>query len=255
MDTKQIAEAVLKRRGSALLFAGIVLLVLCATKKAAKLEFDPPGRVLLGMTGSFLVIFGTRFIVRDWPSRSDGKGSSDCPVTSRDKLPKMDQWLPAQRARDILIIGQNLNLVLRQKPFFKTKLDEETQIRLVIVNPKDDFLIEVMRKGVVEHYHTKPDFKASLETIQELRQELPDDKKSLIDLRIINYVPTLSFQVLDGDKPWGTILVELAPNRITVPQRPHFLLLADNRAHSEWYRRFLDNCEKMYTDATPWEGG
>ncbi|GAH71515.1 unnamed protein product, partial [marine sediment metagenome] len=82
---------------------------------------------------------------------------------------------------------------------------------------------------------------------------LPDEKKSLIDLRVIDYIPTLSFQVLDGQKRRGTILVELAPNKIAVPQRPHFLLSASNLNHKEWYKRFLDNCNKMYAEAKPWE--
>jgi hypothetical protein len=178
--------------------------------------------------------------------------ASGPPVKSRSQLPAMDRWLPAKRAKDLLVIGQNLNLVLRQRLFFEQKLKEGGKVRLLIVDPSDDVLIETMSRGVEEHDHTKPDFKAALETINYLRSKLSESKQSLIELRTMNYVPTLSFQVLDGKSKRGTILVELAPNRIAVPLRPHFILSADNADHKEWYDRFLDNCERMFSDGTHW---
>lgn len=178
---------------------------------------------------------------------------SPCPVRAREDLPKMHQWEPALRATDMLIIGQNLNLVLRQKPFFERKLHEGAQIRLLIVDPKEDTLIEIMSRGVVERLYTKRDFGPALDTVRELRNALSNNTKSRLELRTIQYVPTLSFQVLDGETPKGTILVELAPNRIPVPTRPHFILRADNMAHTEWYRQFLANCTVMYNEANPWQ--
>jgi len=177
---------------------------------------------------------------------------SSCPVRARGALPMMQQWEPALRASDMLIIGQNLNLVLRQRPFFDHKLGEGAQIRLLIVDPREDSLIEIMSRGVVEHQYTRRDFGPALDTIRDLRASLPNGEISRLELRTIQYVPTLSFQVLDGDTPRGTILVELAPNRIAVPNRPHFVLRADNAAHREWYRQFLANCRVMYNEASPW---
>jgi hypothetical protein len=177
---------------------------------------------------------------------------SPCPIHARGALPMMQQWEPALRAGEMLIIGQNLNLVLRQRPFFEHKLGEGAQIRLVIVDPRDDSLIEIMSRGVVEHQYTRRDFGPALDTIRDLRASLPNVEKSRLELRTIQYVPTLSFQVLDGDSPKGTILVELAPNRIAVPNRPHFVLRADNAAHREWYGQFLANCRVMHNEASPW---
>jgi pyrimidine deaminase RibD-like protein len=175
-----------------------------------------------------------------------------CPVESRNLLPPMADWPPAQQATDILIIGINLNLVLRQADFFKEKILREARIRLVMVDPRDQRLLEVLRRGVVEQQHVEPDFKASLATIKELYRIAPVGGKGLVDLRVIDYVPTMSFQVLDGNTEHGCILAELAPNKIAVPERPHFVLRADNNAQKEWYQRFLENCSKIYSDATPW---
>ena len=234
MDTGQIIKAVLHARGPTILVGGIVLLVLSATNEVSSLglSFDLPGRRILLGAAFTLGILGTIFILRDRPWRTENGHRSDCPVRSRGKLPKMDQWDVAQQAQDILMIGQNLNLVLRQNSFFVKKLQENTKI-----SPQ----------------HTKNDFDSSLGTIRELREALPDGKKSLVELRTIDYVPTLCFQLLDSDKCHGTILVELTPNRIDAQNRPHFLLHRDKKAHSYWYQRFLENCNKMYENAKTWE--
>ena len=255
MDTGQIIKAVLHARGPTILVGGIVLLVLSATNEVSSLglSFDLPGRRILLGASFTLGILGTIFILRDRPWRTENGHRSDCPVRSRGKLPKMDQWDVAQQAQDILMIGQNLNLVLRQNSFFVKKLQENTKIRLVIINPKDETTKEVLLRGVVSPQHTKNDFDSSLGTIRELREALPDGKKSLVELRTIDYVPTLCFQLLDSDKCHGTILVELTPNRIDAQNRPHFLLHRDKKAHSYWYQRFLENCNKMYENAKTWE--
>jgi hypothetical protein len=90
-------------------------------------------------------------------------------------------------------------------------------------------------------------------TIRDLRNRLPAAKYSQIQLKTLNYVPTLSFQVLDGRLQTGTILVERTPNRLEAKNRPHILLSANNPAHEEWYKNFLKNCEDMYQEASPYE--
>jgi hypothetical protein len=188
-----------------------------------------------------------------WPPPLAFPAPPESPVRSRNVLPPMPDWAPAQTAEDLLIIGINLNLVLRFTGFFAAKLRAGGSLRLVIADPRDPHLVEIIGRGVVERPHVQPDFASSLATLAGLRQDLPDEKKSLLDLRVVDYVPTLSFQVLDGRASHGWILIELAPNRISVPERPHFILRADNPAHQDWYRRFLENCEKIYNDAKPWQ--
>ena len=164
----------------------------------------------------------------------------------------MKDWPAAQEAQDMLLIGQNLNLVMRQRLFFKRKLLDGAYLRLVIVNPKDNALIEVMSRGVVEHMYTKIDFEPSLAAIQDLRNALAESERFRIDLRTIDYLPTLSCQILDGDKPSGTVLIELAPNRIEVPNRPHIMLFSKNKTHAPWYEHFRQNFENMFQGASPW---
>jgi len=164
----------------------------------------------------------------------------------------MHQWDPAIHAKTIMIIGQNLNLILRQPQFFLAHLAKGALLKLLIVNPCADDLIDIMSRGVVEKQYTQRDFGPALDTIKELYYSLPANEKNRLELRTIEYVPTLSFQVFDGESMKGTILVELAPNRIAVPNRPHFILRADNSAHRDWYKHFLSNCLAMFNEANSW---
>ena len=171
--------------------------------------------------------------VETWPPPLASQAPPESPVRSRHLVPPMSDWVPAQTATDLLIIGINLNLVLRFSDFFAAKLRAGGRLRLVIADPRDPHLVEIIGRGVVERPYVQPDFSSSLATVANLRQDLPGEKRTLLDLRVIDYVPSLSFQVLDGRASHGCILIELAPNRISVPERPHFILRADNRAHQD----------------------
>lgn len=174
------------------------------------------------------------------------------PFRSRMELPKMSVWPAADAAKDILMIGQNLYLVFRQWNFFEQKLRQKCNLRLLIADPDDDTLITTMSRGVVEQTYTKADFQPVLDTIRQLRNALPEQDRPLIELRVMDYVPTLSFQVLDGTLASGTIIIELAPNKMEVLARPHVMLRASEPTHQEWYQKFLKNCEDMFDKATPW---
>jgi len=164
----------------------------------------------------------------------------------RNQLPPMAEWAVAREATDILVIGHNLNIILRQSLFFEKKLLDGSHLRLVIVDSADKVLITILSKGVKENVgaasFTRDDFKAPLATILNLRESLLKNGKdpSLIDLRTISYVPTLSFQVLDGRTPTGVIIAELTPNKMEVPARPHFVLSATQTSQPYWYQKFLE---------------
>jgi pyrimidine deaminase RibD-like protein len=87
---------------------------------------------------------------------------SSGPLRSRMDLSEMALWPPAQAATDMLLIGHNLNAVFRQARFFEQKLRQGCRIRLLIADPKNDELLTVMSRGVVEHHYTKEDFKPAL---------------------------------------------------------------------------------------------
>lgn len=170
---------------------------------------------------------------------------------SRSELPPFGTSQPVRDAKDIWLIGQNLNMVFRNKRFFEEKLQSGARIRCLIADYTDKQLISTMSQGVVESNNTAPDFVAVLKTLSDLRISLAD--QSLLELKTMNYVPTLSFQILDGELPSGTILVEITPNRTPATQRPHFVLMASDVSNRVWYDLFLSNCRQMFQDGQDWD--
>ena len=252
MLDKETLKILLRMRGAVFILLSIAFLVFSATSGVGAFKFDPVGRIIFIIFAIPLFIYGVVFIKRDRPIFGDEE-QSGCALNSRKALPLPQEWEQALRAKDILIIGHNLNIIFRQIEFFRKKLEEDTQLRLIIVNPRNNVLIDILKRGVVEYQNTEPDFVSFLDSITTLRNELPKNKRNLIDLRTIEYVPTSSFTVLDGRKRWGTIIVELTPNKMTVQERPHFQLHSENPAHAEWYERLVENCNGMHLAAKPWQ--
>jgi hypothetical protein len=71
----------------------------------------------------------------------------------------------------------------------------------------------------------------------------------LFEVRVFNYVPTLSFVMTDGYLPTGIITVEMYPYQIDPGQRPSVLVTAKD--HPEWYGHFRNICEAIWQDAIP----
>jgi hypothetical protein len=253
MFPKETVVALMRVRGLALVLFAIGLFALAATPMAGGLRFDTCGRVFLAVAGVVPGAIGVLCILRDAAGSKHGD-RSDCPLRGRDQLPQpLEKWKLAMAATDILMIGQNLNIVFRQQRFFARRLQEGLKLRLVIVDPSNKELISILKRGVVESSRTEPDFVSFMHGLAELRQAMADDKKDLIDLRTIDYIPTLSFQMVDGHRRCGTIIVELTPNKMEVPNRPHVRLDAGSSAHRQWFDRVRENCEQSYNDAKPWK--
>jgi len=148
----------------------------------------------------------------------------------------------------MLFIGRSLAIVLRYTEFLKQRLRDGARIRLVIVNPDNDAvvkaltpLLETSRNGFIA------DVRSSMGLVKRIAEAAPGNEQ--LQLRYIEYVPTLSFAMIDGGLPTGQIVVELVPYQVGPTSRPHFLLTAKDTP--VWYSFFHDICERIWQDATP----
>ncbi|MBI4751787.1 MAG: hypothetical protein HY774_25165 [Acidobacteria bacterium] len=69
-----------------------------------------------------------------------------CPINSRINLPKMDEWEIALQAKNILLIGHNLNYITKNfESFFRDFLFKKNGIlRLLIINRENKELLKTM---------------------------------------------------------------------------------------------------------------
>lgn len=83
--------------------------------------------------------------------------------------------------------------------------------------------------------------------IERIRAQVSNT--DLFEVRVFNYVPTLSLVMIDGYLPTGRITVEMYLYQTDPGQRPHLLVTA--RDHPDWYNYFRDVGEAVWQDAKP----
>jgi hypothetical protein len=176
--------------------------------------------------------------------------SASTPLRLRTEL----QPLPtrAQNAKDILIIGRTLAIVLRYTEFFEQRLRDGATIRLAMVDPNNESvcnamspLLEMSPEGFLS------DIRSSLGLINRLARATQGGGK--LEVRFIEFVPTLSLVVVDPQLPTGHIVVELLPYQVDPPSRPHLIFKASENHY--WFVYFREVAEHIWQDAKPYKIG
>jgi hypothetical protein len=156
----------------------------------------------------------------------------------------------AQNAKDILIIGRTLAISLRYTEFFEQRLRDGATIRLAMVDPNNESvcnaispLLEMSPEAFLS------DIRTSIGLINRLARATQGDGK--LELRFIEFVPTLSLMVVDPQLPTGHIVVELLPYQVDAPSRPHLIFKASENPY--WFAYFREVAEHIWRDAKPYK--
>lgn len=167
-------------------------------------------------------------------------------LRSREELIPLPDRCP--NAEKILLIGPSLAFVVRYTEYFKQRLLDKATLRFVLMNPENSTIIKALVPllELGEDYMVA-DIRTSLAFLKAVSENAPRAKQ--IEVRVIDYVPPLSFAMIDGHLPKGHIIVQLFPYKSSSATRPH-LLLTPSETH-RWYTYFRDVCENIWRDATP----
>jgi len=156
----------------------------------------------------------------------------------------------AQNAKDILIIGRSLAIILRYTEFFQERLRDGATIRAAIANPNNSAvctamspLLETSLEGFAG------DLRSSLGLLKRIAQGA--QAKGKLEVRFIEFVPTLSLTAIDTQLSTGHIVVELLPYQVSPPSRPHLIFRATE--NPSWFVYFRDVAERIWRDAKPYE--
>ncbi len=156
----------------------------------------------------------------------------------------------AQNAKDILIIGRSLAIVLRYTEFFEKRLRDGATIRVAMVDPNNEVvcramspLLETSLRGFIS------DVRSSLGLINRISEATQGTGK--LEVRFIGFVPTLSLVAIDTQLPTGHIVVELLPYQVSPASRPHLILRANESP--SWFVYFRDIAERIWRDAKPYK--
>jgi hypothetical protein len=148
----------------------------------------------------------------------------------------------ARNARDILIVGRTLGMVLSEIGFLQERLRNGATIRLVMLDPSNEAVIKAIRTF---RETLVPDLQTSMEAVKLITKAAQRDEQ--LKVRFIDFVPTLSLAAIDSQLPDGHIVVELVPYQISTGSRPHLLYKAGE--NPVWFNYFRDIAEEIWRDA------
>jgi hypothetical protein len=174
--------------------------------------------------------------------------STSPPVRPRTELPPLPTR--AQNAKDILIIGRSLAIVLRYTEFLRERLRDGAAIRLVMVDPNNDAvckamspLLETSGEGFIA------DVQSSMGLVKRIAEAA--QRTEQLEVRLTDFVPTLSLVAINSQLLTGHIVVELLPYQVSPLSRPHLLFKASETP--SWFAYFRDVAECIWRDASPYE--
>jgi hypothetical protein len=177
--------------------------------------------------------------------------STNPPLRMRTELDSLGEM--AENAKDILIVARTAVAVLRDSDFLVDRINRGTTVRVALVDLKEETTLESLgRSTETSEEGYLADQRGSFALIQRMGENVSNRRQfdKQFQIRVFNYVPTLSFLMVDGDHPNGKIVVEMIPYRVSPLSRPHLLLTAKD--HHDWYAYFRSRCEAIWKDAEPW---
>lgn len=168
-------------------------------------------------------------------------------LRSRKDLNRLSE--NAREARDILIIACSAsNVLLLERNFFINKVRQGGKIRLAFIDPNEGSALELLgRADVVSASGLINDIAVTIDLVKGISVLI--SSKKLFQVRVLNYIPSLSFVMIDSHLPTGQIFVEMYPYKVDPGQRPHLMITAKD--HPDWYSYFRDIGEAIWRDAKP----
>ena len=191
---------------------------------------------------------------------------AEFPIKTRDDLPKFTAWSELETANYFLTVGQNIRYTATYFDKFAELVNSnQTHFIFIIVKMEDVQLIDVLRRGVLDNQNTVTDFRTTIEGFKKMFSLVEKDKRNLLELRFIDFVPAVSYQVIgrivrgkgknrtcqfDDSDPDRYMIVEPQLNRTRVPERMPIQLDPNDPIHSEFFERHWADCMRIYKEST-----
>jgi hypothetical protein len=176
----------------------------------------------------------------------------DPAIKSRKDIPNIIKV--GENSKDILIIGQSLSSISNNVNFFISRLLNGSCIRLVVVNPNNNELISTLVEFTKNEEHN---IRANLTifegNINKIKENIAKVQSINLNeqfiIRMINYPPTMSFLMLDGNKANGAIYADMLLYDNDTNERPTWFIPYG----SQWYDKMKESCDKTWKNALPYQ--
>jgi hypothetical protein len=173
-----------------------------------------------------------------------------------DKMPNLSTYISKARKIDLCGVSR-LGTLHKHLDEMLRVIAKGGEIRILIVDNEDSSAIKIsgLRSAINDgDYFARQiaQSKKRIEWLYENFKKLQGDKQQhtgSMEIRLLPYPPTFGISAFDVNHPEGVVFVEIFPHK-SPSQSPTFKLTLQK--DGEWYGYFVDQFEKMWSDAKPW---
>ncbi len=162
--------------------------------------------------------------------------SAEMFLGDRRKYKTLEERL--EKANQVYIMGGSLGDVINTyMGLLEDKIKEGCQFKFLIVNPKS-VACNLTAEAVVHEINHPKAYVLKVQNSLDLLSKVGDiDKKqSNLEIRLYSFVPPFSLLLVDPEKTYGAIKVEIYPYKSPIRQRPSFELYKGKDGH--WFNYF-----------------
>lgn len=147
---------------------------------------------------------------------------------TRHELPKFESLF--ENAKDILIIGIDLEITLTgQRSFIEKLIERGIKVRILVVDPDSPAMDAIAKTVQHKPSELKQDAKKNLETLKDFLEKFEDNQ---LTARKLDYAPTCSAIIVYDElyepgkalNRGRTLQLELLPYRMDVLDRPNLIV-------------------------------
>jgi hypothetical protein len=151
---------------------------------------------------------------------------------------------------DYLFVGSTMGRTLSTgRPHFERMLQHGGTLRVLLPDPEDERLIEMiskMHRNDDGPERTASAIRSAITTLSSIAgQANAAGHPGTVVLRLTDLPPRVGLNILDGNEPSGSLMVQHYQFRPTSESSP--IIYLERESDEPWFRHFVDEAERLWT--------
>ncbi|MDP1879985.1 MAG: hypothetical protein Q8K60_03480 [Parachlamydiaceae bacterium] len=165
-------------------------------------------------------------------------------LLGRKGLPHLSERV--EQAKDIILIGRTLALVLRDTDFFIRVINSNVKLRLLFMNPLNKELVKLVEPTLDLKKALPLDLQTTLSMIEQIKASIKNT--DLLECRVMDYPPSLNIAIVHTHNQEDNVFAEILAYDVKPNERVGFLCYKKNAI--TWFEYFNNIAEKQWRESS-----
>lgn len=184
--------------------------------------------------------------IHELESKLKKQVSADDVLHPRSDLPPFSLYL--ENSEEVWLAGKNLaGLFTSYGSQIEKAARSGKHFRILLMNVKNQSLIQAISFGSFTQADPSSVERRSQDALSILVRLQKNVPPNSIEIKLIDYIFTNTFLILDGKKPNGQMVIEMYSYKISTAERLHLTLKRTEAGRT--YTHYLERFESMWNDA------